>query len=199
MARNEKTSYLKINTSKYLTYKRDAIRSVIRYINDDDEISIKTAIDMMAGVGTITSHLLLIEDLERLIINDLAEDCYSYLQKKFNGTEKINGIFNRDFFEFDLEEKTDLVVVDFNNFTINKKYTNLFLEWLRRNREYFSYLLYSDSFHYSLKFIKGEQEKFSKYKNYLKRVEELLAMKIIFHYEYRNNDCSLILLKEEKN
>ena len=197
MKRTAETSYLKINTAKYEIYKRDAARSLIRFINDNCHI--KTAIDAMAGRGIITKYLLRINSLEQLILNDLAKDCYLHLCSTFGKMEKIKTILNQDFFSLNLEKEVDLIVIDFNNFTWNKKkQVQSFSAWLNRNRNFFHYLLYSDSFCYSLKFVKDKTESEKKFQAYLKRIEKSTSMKLINKYLYKNKDCCLILLENEK-
>lgn len=195
-------SYLLINSARYMHYKRDALRRMVRYINQNQsELTIKTALDAMAGKGITVEYLLRIRGLEELIINDLARDCYEYLLKSgFRKNEKLKAIWNRDFFDIVLN-KTDLVFVDFNGFTWNsymrKPLLKSFEDWIDKNRNSFQYLLYSDSFYYSLKFLKSSEEVEEKFNNYLNLVEEKSKMKILSHFVYANKDCALILLKNE--
>ncbi len=171
---------------------------MVDFINNEYGGKIKTGLDSMAGRGILTEHLLCIDGLEELVINDLAEDCHSHLQNKFASDKRVKGVLNCDFFRLNLEKETDLVVVDFNNFTWNKKeQVRLFLDWVKRNRDFFSFLLYSDSFHYSLKFLKDKTQARPKYQTYLNSVEESLSMKLLTDCVYKNKDCSLILLKNK--
>ena len=197
--RTLETSYLKIDNSRYVKHKRDAIRYMIDFINNNYAGMVKTAYDGMAGKGIFTEYLLQIDGLEDLRLNDKAEDCYMYLLQKFHNHPKITRITNTDFFHVVLGvlgRRADLVVVDFNNFTLNRKdQVDAFLEWIHYNRQWLNLLLYTDSFYFSLKFLKDESERQTKYQEYLKRVEEALKMKIVADYPYKNKGCSLILLQ----
>jgi adenine-specific DNA methylase len=198
--RNEQTSYLDIDISKYVKQKREACRFLLFLLNfiKKNKIDIKTIADVMAGCGIVTEYLLKIDGVEQLILNDLAEDCCLYLKKKFKNQEKIAAILNQDFFELDLMKQTDLVFVDFNNFTWNKEgQASPFLAWVERNKKCFSYLLYCDSFYYSLKFLKDKTQLENKYQDYLNQAEKNLKMKLIMNYVHKSKNCSWVLLKNK--
>lgn len=195
--RESSTSYLQIDISKYVKYKRDADRHIVNFINKNN-MQIKTVIDTMAGRGVFTEYLLRINCVEKIIINDMAKDCYEYLKNKFGKNPIIKEITNRDFFDMNLERHVDLVVIDFNNFTWNKaEQVNSFLGWVGRNRDNFSYLLYTDSFYYSLKFLSNKDKGTvgEKYEEYLQRAVDHLCMELLTSYVYKNKNCSILLLK----
>jgi hypothetical protein len=175
-------------------YARAAERKIVQFINEN-ELDIRTVMEYMSGRGEYTSYLLQINGLEEIILNDMAPDCYELLLNKFRDTPLVTEILNRNFFEFDLEKPTDLIVIDFNNFTWNKEdLAKGFHQWINRNRNTFKYLLYTDSFHFSLKF-KPKESRNEKFFLYRKRVEKELKMKLITYVNLGNGDCSLILLE----
>jgi hypothetical protein len=172
---------------------------MVQFINDNN-LDIKVVLDAMAGRGIWSSYLLKISSLRKLILNDFSEDCYQYLREKFKGNYKVKHIWNLDFFLLDLSDiNPDLLVIDFNVFTWNKKdQVNQFLSWLKINRKYFSYLAYADSFYYSLKFLKDEEERDRKYQEYLIRAQDNLKMELLFNNVYKSKNCSVLLLENKE-
>ena len=195
--RRSGTSFMKQNTKLDGLSAVRAYRDVFGYIQDN-RLNIKTAIDMMAGKGVMSSYILQLPTLQDLILNDRAEDCYQYLKDKFKHEKRVRAIWNKDYREISLGDSlVDLVVIDFNNFTWNKKdLVEPFKTWLEHNRDYFRYLLYCDSFYFSLKFLNDEEVREVLYEFYLKRVEnELGGMRLLTAHDYQSKSCSLFLLE----
>ena len=194
--RQSDTSFMKQNMKLDGLSAVRAYMDVFGYIRDN-RMNIKTAIDMMAGKGVMSSYILQIPTLQDIVLNDMAEDCYQYLKDKFMNEKRVKVIWNKDYREISLRDfPADLVAIDFNNFTWNKKdQVEPFKTWLEHNRDYFRYLLYCDSFYFSLKFLKDEQVREKKYQDYLKRVENELSMRLLKEHVYQSKNCSLFLLE----
>jgi hypothetical protein len=199
--RGSDTSFMKQNMTIDGPAAVEAYQDILNFLHNNKDLNIKTALDAMAGKGVMSSYLLQIRTLEELTLNDFAEDCYQYLQKKFERELRIKAVLNRDFFHMDLSSDFtrkgfDLVVIDFNNFTWNKKdLVEPFQIWLDRNRKRFTYLMYCDSFYYSLKFMKDASQREEKYQAYLQRTQTELDMKLLKDHVYKSKSCSLLLLK----
>lgn len=199
--RREDTSHFKQRLDKDIVSAQKAHQDIVRFINQSKDMKIKRVLEAMSGGGMYTNSLLNIEGLEEIILNDFSEDCYSYLKNRFKDNPKVKDIWNLDFYTIDLKQvgKIDLLVIDFNTFTWHKKeQVDKFLYWLKNNRKYFSYLVYSDSFYYSLKFVKDEEVRNKKYEEYLKKVQEYLNMELLYNHVFGSKNCSILVLENEE-
>lgn len=183
-------------SQKEILERRDAMRYFINFIKAHN-LNITTVLDMLSGRGIFAEVLLTIEGLEKLILNDISKDCYDHLKSKFKPPQIT--VLNQDMYSISINIPIDMVVIDFNTFTWNKTdQVPPFLNWVSRHRKMFSYLLFTDSFYYSLKFIKDASLRENTYQNYLRRTEQELSMKLLASYEYKTGNCSSLLLENTR-
>lgn len=183
-------------------YAREAERQMLHFLNDNCHI--QTVVEAMSGRGVWTEYLLKLNGLQTLTLNDMAPDCYALLVERFQNIPAVTRITNCDFFSQALEERVDLVVIDFNTFTWNaytrnqKRQVLRFADWLEHNRARFRYLIYTDSFSYSLKFKKDywtleDPTTHAAYQAYMDKAIAAMGMTLMYQVVTKNRDCALTL------
>ena len=188
MKRKSTDSYTKLPYKKYKKHKIHAIKNILGYFNVRSPYII---FDMMAGVGICYKLVKNYLNVHEYIMNDINLECINFLNSKFPN----NKITQRDAWRIRLRKKFDIVLFDCNNFTLNKPEKKKLIRWIVLNKSKFDYLILTDSFRFSLKFLKTTEMREIAWKEYVKRIEDELQLSIKRISIYDNNDCALFILK----
>jgi len=211
--RNSKTSYLnefKIKNGK-VKLNTDFLYRLVCYNNLYNKIkgTYKTNLDIFGGVG-ITAKLFS-TGIDNTFVNDISEDCLSILKMNF----LHNNITNIDVSKEKINHNFDLVLCDFNDFTIKKFLKDGYKKILDNVFDISNkYVIINDCSFYRLKYGKnafssysllltGNSESINNIEDFF--IKEKIFFKTIYkdweliNIEYFNNSSFLLFKKKSKN